>query len=198
MKSANLSSARHKKWEIRKAILEVIVIGALSGGGSPLRPALPLLVNTIIKLLKMHKQISIDEKKIQRTLEGLEKSDLVWIEEKGKEVRVRLRNNSTEVIKYSIETLLNFKIQKKKWNGKWYMLFFDVPEIQRNKRDYLRKYLRKIGFYQYQKSVYIFPFECENEVLLIKKIVAGGMYMKYIIADKIEDEDKIKRHFNLK
>jgi len=146
----------------------------------------------------MHKQISIDEKKIQRTLEGLEKSDLVWIEEKGKEVRVRLRNNSTEVIKYSIETLLNFKIQKKKWNGKWYMLFFDVPEIQRNKRDYLRKYLRKIGFYQYQKSVYIFPFECENEVLLIKKIVAGGMYMKYIIADKIEDEDKIKRHFNLK
>ena len=77
------------------------------------------------------------------------------------------------------------------------MVFFDVPEIQRNKRDYLRKFLNKIGFYRYQKSVYIFPYECEEEINLIKKIVEGAKYMKYIIAEKIEDEDAIKTFFKL-
>jgi CRISPR-associated endonuclease Cas2 len=78
------------------------------------------------------------------------------------------------------------------------MVFFDVPEIQRNKRNYLRDFLKKLGFYQYQKSVYIFPYECEKEVALIRKIVEGAKYMRYIIAEKIEEENKIKRYFGLK
>jgi CRISPR-associated endonuclease Cas2 len=93
---------------------------------------------------------------------------------------------------------LDFKKKNKKWDGRWFMVFFDVPEIQRNKREYLRRYLKELGFYQYQKSVYIFPYECEKEVALIKKIVEGAKYMKYIIAERIEEEDKIKRYFNLK
>ena len=44
---------------------------------------------------------------------------------------------------------------------------------------------------------YLFPFECEKEVGQIKKIVEGAMYMKYIIAEKIEDEESAKSHFKL-
>lgn len=93
--------------------------------------------------------------------------------------------------------LLDFKKKKKVWDGKWFLVFFDVPEIERNKRNYLRQYLKKIGFYQYQQSVYLFPYECEKEVALIKKIMEGAKYMKYIIAEKIEDEEMAKRFFNL-
>ena len=77
------------------------------------------------------------------------------------------------------------------------MVFFDVPEIEKQKREFLRKYLKKLGFYRYQKSVYIFPFECKKEVELIKKIVEGAKYMKYIVASEIEEEEKIKKYFNL-
>ena len=80
-------------------------------------------------------------------------------------------------------------------NGFWF--FFDVPEIQRNKRDYLRDYLQKIGFYRYQQSVYIFPYECEKEINLIKKIVEGAKYLNYVIAEKIEGENKMKEYFKL-
>lgn len=77
------------------------------------------------------------------------------------------------------------------------MVIFDVPEGQRNKRDYLRRFLREIGFYPYQQSVYIFPFECKKEIDLIKKIVEGGKYISYIIAEEIENEEKVKRFFGL-
>ena len=97
----------------------------------------------------------------------------------------------------SIKAIFDLKKRDQKWQGKWYLVMFDVPEIQRNKRVYLRKFLKQIGFYPYQKSVYVFPYECEKEISLIKKIVEGGKYMSYIIADKIEQEKAAKIYFQL-
>ena len=170
----------------------------LSGGGSFRRPLLPLVIDEIKRLLKELKEIEVDEKRIKQSLENLEKKEIIDLVEKNDEIFVHLKNdNNPQVIKYSIKALLELKQKEKKWNKKWFMVFFDVPEIQRNKRDYLRKFLNKIGFYRYQKSVYIFPYECEEEINLIKKIVEGAKYMKYIIAEKIEDENLAKIFFKL-
>ena len=92
---------------------------------------------------------------------------------------------------------MDFKRREKKWPGKWFLVFFDVPEKQRNKRDYLRKYLQDIGFYRYQQSVYLFPYECKKEIDLIKKIVEAAKYTSYIIADEIENENQAKIFFGL-
>lgn len=193
-----IKQIHYKKWQLRKAILEVIILGLLSGGGSPLRPVLPLMIDEIIKILRKSRKLDVEERKVKRVIENLERRDIISLEEKGQSVYVRsVNNNNPLVAKYSIQALLDFKKEEKKWNGKWFMVFFDVPEIQRNKRNYLRKFLQQLGFYRYQKSVYIFPYECEKEVLLIKKIVEGAKYMKYIIAEKIEDEEKIKTFFKL-
>ena len=138
------------------------------------------------------------ERKILRSLKNLEKKQIISLEEKDDKVFVYLKDkNHPKIVEYSIKKLLDFKKKNKKWDGRWFMVFFDVPEIQRNKRDYLRSFLRRLGFYPYQKSVYIFPYECEKEVSLIKKIVEGAKYMKYIIAERIEEEDKIKKYFEL-
>jgi CRISPR-associated endonuclease Cas2 len=138
------------------------------------------------------------ERKVLRTLKNLEKKQIISLEEKDDKVFVYLKDkNHPKIVEYSIKKLLDFKKKEKKWDGRWFMVFFDVPEIQRNKREYLRRYLKELGFYQYQKSVYIFPYECEKEVSLIKKIVEGAKYMKYIIAERIEEENKIKKYFGL-
>ena len=178
--------------------MEIIGLTLVSGGGHPMRPILPLAIKEIIKTIKEVKNIKIDEEKIKNSLKSLEKKEIINLEEKGNEVFVKLKdkNNST-IIKYSIKALLGFKKKEKRWNGKWFLVFFDVPEIQRNKRNYLRKYLLNMGFYRYQQSIYIFPYECEKEIILIKKIVEGAKYMKYIIADKIEDEKDVKTFFKL-
>jgi len=131
-------------------------------------------------------------------LEKLEEKEIIDIEEKDGKAFVRLKDkNNLTIVKYSIRTLLSLKKKNKKWNKKWFLVFFDVPEIQKNKRDYLRRFLVYIGFHQYQKSIYIFPYECESEVKLIKKIVEGAKYIKYIIAEKIEDENQLKSFFKL-
>ena len=186
-----------KRGQLYWYILEIIGLTLISGG-NPLRPIIPLAIKEIIKTLKEVKNLNIEEKKIKKSLESLEKNEIIDLEEKGGNIFVKLKDkNNLTVIKYSTKALLDFKKKEKKWNGKWFLVFFDVPEIQRNKRNYLRKFLVDIGFYQYQKSIYIFPYECEKEIILIKKIVEGAKYMKYLVAEKIEDEKLIKSFFKL-
>lgn len=196
--SDKLGEIKFKRWELRKAILEVIILGFLAGGGSPMRPTAPILIDGIIKILREDRKLKAEEKKVKRILESLEKKEIISLEKIGDEVFVRsIDKKNPQVIKYSIKALLDFKKKKKVWGGKWYIVFFDVPEAQRNKRNYMRNFLVKMGFYPYQKSVYLFPYECEEEINLIKKIVESGKYMKYIVAEKIEDEKMAKMFFNL-
>ncbi|MCR4327089.1 MAG: CRISPR-associated endonuclease Cas2 [Nanoarchaeota archaeon] len=156
------------------------------------------LIDHLDHLLKSVKTLQQKKSKINRVLQNLEKKDILNLQEENGKVTVYLKDkNHPKIVEYSIKSLLEFKRKEKKWNGKWFFVFFDVPEIQKNKRDYLRKFLIRLGFYQYQKSVYLFPYECAKEVELIKKIVEGAKYMKYIIAEKIEDESTAKEYFKL-
>ncbi|PIU36661.1 CRISPR-associated endonuclease Cas2 [Candidatus Roizmanbacteria bacterium CG06_land_8_20_14_3_00_34_14] len=156
------------------------------------------LIDGVEYLMSEVKERSEKRKKILRSLKKLEKNEIIELIEKDDKVTVYLRDvNNPKIIEYSIKSILKYKQEKKRWNKKWFLVFFDVPEIQRNKRDYLRKFLKQLGFYGYQKSVYLFPYECEKEVELIKKMVEGAKYMKYIIAEKIEDENLAKKYFAL-
>ena len=185
------------RYEIRKIIFAILGASFLVGA-TVIIPALPMALGIIIKAVKNIKGNSIADKKIKRTLKALEERDVISFENKGDEVLVRVNSNwHNVVIQYSIAHLLHFK-KGSLWHGEWYAVFFDVPEIQRNKRDKLRSLLKTLGFYQYQKSVYIFPYSCYDEILLIKRIVEGGSYLKYAVIKQIEGENELKIYFNLK
>lgn len=190
-----------KYGQLTAAVLNHIIESLLAGYSAiDARRGISLMkiIDGVEALFKSIKEEKERRRKILRVVKNLEKKQIISLNLRGDKVFVYLRDkNHPKVVEYSIKALLDFKRKKKKWNGKWFMVFFDVPEIQRNKRDYLREFLKRLGFYQYQESVYIFPYECEKEVALIKKIVEGAKYMKYIIAEKIEDEEKVKRYFSL-
>lgn len=187
-----------KRGQLYWYILEIIGLTIITGGGRQPQRTLPLAIKEIVKTLKQVKNLNVEEKKIRTSLDKMEKKEILEILEEDDQVFVKIKDKVNPTItKYSIKALLDFKKKEKKWQGKWFMVFFDVPEIQRNKRDYLRDFLTKIGFYRFQKSVYVFPYECEKEILLIKKIVEGAKYIKYIVAEKIEDEKEVKTFFQL-
>lgn len=191
------SKDTYKHNELRQIILAALGLGVIVGGVL-ITPNFPIVLGMIISLIKDFKKKDISEKKVKRVLQNLEKKEIIYLETKGEEVFVHLKNFfHPTILKYSLKEIFELKKQEKKWREKWYIVMFDVPEIQRNKRVYLRKFLRQIGFYPYQKSVYVFPYECEKEISLIKKIVEGGKYMSYIIADKIERENEAKIYFQL-
>jgi len=187
---------RADRHEVVKFVFAVLGASFLVGATIAV-PVLPFALGTLLKAVQSLKNSPISEAKVRRTIKSLRERNVISFENKGEEVYVRVNKNwHNKVIQYSIAQLLNFK-KDSSWDGEWHAVFFDVPEVQRNKRDRLRSLLKMLGFCRYQHSVYVFPYNCYEEVVLIRQIVEGGSYLKYAVIKQIEGEKELKIYFGL-
>jgi len=69
-----------------------------------------------------------------------------------------------------IENIIKKKKKIRKWDGVWRAIIFDVPEKKRYQRNSLRRELRSMGFKELQHSIWITPFDVENELLCLLKL----------------------------
>jgi CRISPR/Cas system-associated endoribonuclease Cas2 len=86
---------------------------------------------------------------------------------------------------------------RRRWDKRYRMVIFDIPERRRGTRERLRRTMRECGFLQIQKSVWLSPYDCEELVALIKAELRIGRDALYVIADSIENDEWIKEHFGL-
>jgi len=92
----------------------------------------------------------------------------------------------------------NYRLKKpKKWDGKWRILAFDIPERKKSLRDQIRLILVDIGFIMLQHSVWVYPYDCEDFITLLKIDLRIGKSLIYIIADSIENDKPLRTHFEL-
>lgn len=92
------------------------------------------------------------------------------------------------------------KIQIKKpkvWDGVWRMVIFDVPENLKRGRNALAVKLKKLGFFPVQKSVFIYPYECRDEIDFIVEVFDLRPYVRFIVVKEIDTERELKKHFGL-
>ena len=87
--------------------------------------------------------------------------------------------------------------RKRRWDKKWRIVIFDIKEGRKSVRDELRRILVKAGFVQLQKSVWVFPYRCDETIALLKFHLTLGWDLVYIIADAIEGDEELRHHFGL-
>jgi phenylacetic acid degradation operon negative regulatory protein len=139
----------------------------------------------------------INKRAIHRAIKRLYQTKLIDIkEEKDGVVTLKLNENGKEkILKYQIG---NMKIPvMKKWDGKWRIVLFDIPESKKKIRDILRFHLKKLGFFEFQKSVFVHPFECKSEIEFLIEFYQIRRHVRFIIAESIDNELYLKRHFKL-
>lgn len=89
------------------------------------------------------------------------------------------------------------KIQKAKWDGHWRILIFDVPEVRRKSRGYLRGRLKALGFHPLQESVYISPYPVDKVVEKFLKTYNLRKYSRYLTVSEIDNDADLKKIFDL-
>jgi phenylacetic acid degradation operon negative regulatory protein len=99
--------------------------------------------------------------------------------------------------KAAAEILIRHKINKQKWDGKWRVLIFDIPENRRRFRANVRKTLYNLGFLKLQQSVWITPYNLINDLYDIIPGFREGDWFEYLEAKYISSESKIKKYFDL-
>ena len=88
--------------------------------------------------------------------------------------------------------------QPKRWDKRWRVLIFDIPENRKGLRDQIRRTLLMIGFVRLQNSVWAYPYDCEDLITLLKADFKIGKDLLYMIVDTIEYDTPLRDAFGLK
>src|SRR3990167_3379651 len=92
----------------------------------------------------------------------------------------------------------DFKLEKpKRWNRKWRVIVFDIPEKKRKIRDQIRTLFKTAGFYLLQDSVWVYPYDCEDVLTLLKSDLGVGRNVLYLIVDELENDKHLRKFFDL-
>lgn len=121
-----------------------------------------------------------------------------YIETERKEGLIKIKLTERGRNKLNEIEIGDLKIKKqKKWDRKWRIIIFDVPKEKNEKRDFFRLKLREFGFYQLQKSVWAYPYECKKEIAILRELLGIPSCVKFITACELEEDEKILKHFKL-
>lgn len=83
------------------------------------------------------------------------------------------------------------------WDGKWRVVLYDIPETKRKGRIAVLQILKKLGFWQLQRSVWVYPYDCEKQILYIASSYDIQSYITYMEVSYINQENKLLTHFSL-
>lgn len=122
---------------------------------------------------------------------------VLFIEHKGKK-HAEITDKGRRALAFEEQRVELVSRTKRRWDKRWRMIIFDIPEQYKNIRVQLRRTIKGSGFFRLQDSVWVFPYDCEDFIALLKADLRVGSNVLYIIVEKIENDRHLKEHFGLK
>jgi|GEM_PF-705112 len=178
-----------------KTILNATLALIATGGILTFGVAFPNILGQIEKIRQRQKRKSYEEyRKLWRTFNLLkQKHNLEFIKEEDNYLVYGITENGKKKIKKFIFDELRVNAPKN-WDGNWRLIIFDIPETQRRIRDSLRRKLEDLNFYQCQKSVWIHPFPCTEEIEFLKDFFNIKPFVKVFLVKEMTD-GRVLYHF---
>ncbi|GBE16508.1 hypothetical protein BMS3Abin15_00329 [bacterium BMS3Abin15] len=137
------------------------------------------------------------KKQVSNAIAKLKRKKFIKIiREKNGKIVVKLTNlGKKRIFKMALGSV---SIKKPKlWDGKWRIVIFDIPIKYNSAREALRNKMKNLGFKQLQKSVWIIPYECEDEILFISEMFKVEKYVEIIKAENLLHEEVVKKSFKM-
>ena len=117
-------------------------------------------------------------------------------EDKDGSVKIILtKEGQKKALKFKLDEM---EIKKPaKWDGEWRIVIFDIPEKFKKAREALRIKLKELGFLKLQESVFIFPYECEDEINFIMEVFLIRPFVRFMRVKSFTNEEQIRVKFGL-
>ncbi len=151
----------------------------------------------IVQLLKPYTKRSLSGRDVSYALTLLDRSKYlsikrypnataeVCITKKGMKHARRL---SLETIKLPLMPV---------WDKKWRLLFYDMPVKFNAARMAFRNTADELGMYPLQKSLWVYPYRCEAEILFVADFFGVAKFVNFAVAESLFDEDMLLKFFRL-
>ena len=83
------------------------------------------------------------------------------------------------------------------WDKSWRMVIFDVPNSHSKQRLRFTERLKELGFKYIQKSVWIHPYPCHREIMILRKYYNIEQWVIYLETKLVEDSELWELKFKL-
>jgi len=181
------SQKNTRKTKMQKAILLTIASGGRIGGDLLVKQVIDSLLGTDLSTTSPRKSEIVKSAASRLRNKGLLtfKSGRYSLTSAGEKTL-----NTWQLSRYKIS-------QPRKWDKKWRVIIFDIPEKRKGVRERVREVISSAGFHRLQDSVWVYPYDCEDIIGLMKIDFGIGKNLLYMIVDQIEDDLLLRMNFGL-
>ncbi|PJB99306.1 MAG: CRISPR-associated endonuclease Cas2 [Candidatus Nealsonbacteria bacterium CG_4_9_14_0_8_um_filter_35_12] len=179
---------------LTKEILFMVAVGSILLSSFFL-PNAPQILKPLIKWRKNWNKV--DRRRIQEAIKRLNKKRLINFIEKGDKVYLEITEEGNKLLKsfdYDELKLPN----PKRWDKKWRLVTFDIPDKKKRERNAFSEKLKDLGFYPLQESVFIYPYDCRDEIDFICEFLSISRHVNYCLVESLDKrEGDLRNIFNL-
>lgn len=139
----------------------------------------------------------IDTRRIREAIQRLNKKRLIELIEKGDEIYIKITVKGNELLKRFDYDDLKLPYPKK-WDKKWRLVTFDIPDKKKRERNAFSEKLKDLGFYPLQESVFIYPYDCRDEIDFLCEFLSISRHVNYCLVEFLDKtEGDLRNTFNL-
>lgn len=133
--------------------------------------------------------------RIRKTFDALRRNDLIsFIKDNDGQTRLLLTESGKKAVEHQKLNELSI-LPMKKWDKKWRLVLFSIPNNLKSKRNYLRSTLKRMRFSLIQDGAWIHPFDCKLEIELIAETLEIKNYLTFALTTTIDNEEILKKRF---
>lgn len=134
-------------------------------------------------------------KRYERAIKYLESRGQIKAIEKNNQTFIRLTREGK--VRALLLRLVRDFGKAPRWDGKWRVIIWDIPESYRHYRDQIRGLIKDLGFYQLQQSVFITPYPLPPSAVEYLKESELLKYLRFLRVDRMENDTDLRKHFGL-
>ncbi|MFS0781930.1 phenylacetic acid degradation operon negative regulatory protein PaaX [Bacillus sp. 1P06AnD] len=135
-------------------------------------------IGSLISLLK---EFGHNEQGVRVAISRMVKQGWVESEKQGNKSYYSLTERGMHRMEEAAQRI--YKLNPQKWDGKWRILMYTIPEEKRQIRDELRKELLWSGFGSFSSGCWLSPNHLEEEVHQLIQKYDIGQYADFFISD---------------
>ena len=158
-------------------------------------PNAPQMLKPLVKWYKNWDKIK--RQRIHEAIRRLNQKRLIGLTQKGDYLYIEITENGRKLIKNFDYDNIELPSHNN-WDKKWRLVIFDLPEKQNKERHILSKKLKTLGFYPLQESVFIYPYDCRDEIDFVCEFLSVGRHVNYCIVESLDKrEGNLRKIFDL-